>query len=414
MYCNHCGARQPADAAFCSSCGMRLNAAEPREETAGLPVSAQLAKRPIHEAAEPNKSEMTAVPVKRKGGFRHPMWIIPVLLLGIGAGGVYMLYERETDINEQASALHQEAGKLALDGKYDEALAKLRQAGKLRPEFAAAETDRALVETAQRVHQKLNTVASQLKQNKLEPAEKSLGVLEASLNKRPEPLFNREKAAAADNRDRLSVLLVKQELDKLNDVEALGYKLEEVDRLAAEEADEVHKLIVGKIVAISTKNAEALLQDKSFDEASRAVKTGLSYAKKDASLLALQDRIGSEQAAFEAAEQARIERAQQQAEADDLTNRTAAVDVSGLNIEVSDYGDITTTGTVTNVATRPIYGVEIHYSAYDASGGYLFSSSTYASPYDLAPGKSGTFTSYDYGWYDYVQIQVDNVTWYLE
>ncbi len=342
------------------------------------------------------------------------MWIIPTLLLGIGAGGVYMLYEHEIGINEQASTLHEEAGKLALEGKYAEALAKLEQTSKLRPEFAAVDTDRALVETAQRVSEKLDKVSAQLKQNKLDEAEKSLGTLEGALGKRSEPLFNRAKKTAADSRDRLSVLRVKQEIDKLEDVEALAYKLHEVDRLATAEAGDVHKLIVSRIASISGKKAEDLLKAKSFGEASDQVKLGLQYASQDKNLLALQERIKSEQAAFEAAEQARIERAEQQAQADDLSNRTAAVQVNDLNATISEYGDITTTGTVTNVATRAIYEVEIHYSAYDASGAYLFSSTTFATPYTLAPGESGTFSAYDSGWYDYVNIQVDNVTWYLQ
>ncbi|GGN98124.1 zinc-ribbon domain-containing protein [Saccharibacillus kuerlensis] len=451
MYCNHCGAKQPENAAFCSSCGARLltateeavlnGTASSRERSSdpfeykkesmeefkkeNMPLSGQLTRRSNEAEASVQPAEMERSSSesgtgskgktrKSKGGFRHPMWMIPVLLLGIGAGGVYMLYERETGINGQTSELHVEAGALALDGKYDEALAMLDQAAALRPEFAALQTDRTLIETAQRVHEKLDKVSSQLKQNQLETAEKSLGVLEKSLNGRSEPLFEREKTMAADNRDRLSVLLVKQELDKLSDVEALAHKLDEVGRLKAAEADEVEKLIVAKIVSLSTKKAEELLQDKSFSQAHEEVKQGLQYAAKDKNLLALQDRIESEQAAFEAAEQARIERAQQQAQADDLNNRTAAVDVSDMNVTISEYGDITTTGTVTNVATRPIYGIEIHYSAYDAAGLYLFSSSTFASPYRLAPGASGTFSTYDYGWYDYVQIKVDNVTWYLE
>lgn len=449
MYCSHCGTSLPEHAAFCPSCGTRVQpaGAEEKEKSAKAPFPVDLTK-PSGEsgnagpaehitetAATPELPSATVVPRmtrtpdrlaeadpptererldKRKRGSRPLMWIVPTLLLGIGAGGVYMLYEHEVGLNEQASALHQEAGKLALDGKYAEALAKLDQTSALRPEFAAADTDRTLIETAKRVNDKLGSVSAQLKQNQLDAAEKSLGVLEDSLGKRSEPLFDRAKKTASETRDRLSVLRVKQEIDKLEDIEALAYKLHEVDRLATAEAGEVHKLIVSRIASISGKKAEELLKAKSFGEASDLVKQGLQYASKDKNLLALQERIGSEQAAFEAAEQARIERAEQQAQADDLNNRTAAVQVGDLTASISEYGDITTTGTVTNVATRAIYEVEIHYSAYDASGAYLFSSSTFASPYTLAPGESGTFSAYDYGWYDNVNIQVDNVTWYLQ
>ncbi|CAM4166764.1 zinc ribbon domain-containing protein [Saccharibacillus endophyticus] len=461
MYCNHCGARQPENASFCGECGARLRPIETaptpdqpeganragsqpegdreestpesaaRPESQAVPLSTLLSKAPGESPYAAPTDEMIPStysslqrrpdepyagdpPKKLKSATRHFMWIVPALLLGVGAGGVYMLHDRESQINEQASALHNEAGELALAGSYDEALAKLDQASALRPEFAAITTDRTLVETAQRIREKLDNVSVQLKKNELDAAEKSLGVLEASLVKRTEPLFEQEKETVSDNRDRLSVLRVKQEVDGLDNVDALAYKLREVEKLDTEEADEVNKLIVSRIVAISMKDAEDLLKDKSFGAAVEEVKQGLRYAEKDESLLALQDRIESEQAAFEAAEQARIERAAQQAEADDLNNRTAAVSVGNMEVTVSEYGDITTTGTVTNTATRPIYGVEISYSAYDADGSYLFSSSTFTSPYYMAPGESGTFTAYDYGWYDYVEIRMDNATWYLE
>ncbi|WP_172253721.1 FxLYD domain-containing protein [Saccharibacillus deserti] len=417
MYCNNCGAQQPEQAVFCSECGTRLRLAGNEADTASSETpfaqpAAELPTAPLSE--EPNALNKKKSRSGRRSAVRHFMWMVPVVLLGIGIGGVYGLYERESGINEQVSTLHGEAGKLALAGKYAEALARLDQAEALRPDYEALDTDRELVGTAQRVHGKLDKVSSQLKQNQLEAAEKSLGVLEASLNKRAEPLFEREKKAAAENRDRLSVLAVKQELDKLDTVDALVYKLREVEKLKTEEAEEVNGLIVSRIVSISTKNAEELLQDKSFDQAFEEVNQGLLYASEDESLLALQDRIESEQTAFEAAEQARIERAAQQAQADDLRNRTAAVEVDNLNVAVSEYGDITTTGTVTNTGTRSIYGIEIEYSAYDASGSYLFSSTTFASPYSLAPGTVGSFTAYDYGWYDYVEIRVDNVYWYLD
>lgn len=439
MYCNHCGARQPDNASFCGECGARLRPIETaptpnqpedadqagsqrevdrEKSTTESPYAAPTAEM-IPSTSSPLRSAMDESggedpPAQKKRAGRHFMWIVPVLFLGAGAGGVYILHDRESQINDQASALHSEAGELALAGSYGEALAKLDQASALRPEFAAITADRTLIETAQRIHEKLDNVSTQLKKNELDAAEKSLGVLEASLVKRTEPLFEREKETISDNRDRLSVLRVKQAVDGLDDVDALVYKLREVEQLDAEEADEVNKLIVSRIVAISMKNAEDLLKDKSFGAAVDEVKQGLQYAERDESLLALQDRIESEQEAFEAAEQARIERAAQQAEADDLNNRTAAVSVSNMEVTVSEYGDITTTGTVTNTATRPIYGVEISYSAYDASGSYLFSSSTFTSPYYMAPGESGTFTAYDYGWYDYVEIRMDNATWYLE
>lgn len=444
MYCNHCGANQPDHAVFCSQCGAKLQTqsestvpSEQEIDKEQTPVdyldqlrsdqssnhtdsepTLPIANKPIHRA-EPASSTVSlppsgSPPYRSTSPARHLTWIIPtVLLLGI-AGTLFWWYQHQQDINVQVTQLHQEASQLALKGQYEPALAKITQATTLRPTYAVLTKDQTMIETANRIHTKLGTVSSNLKQNQLQPAEKSLITLQKTLDTRKESIFEQEKTLANRNQDLLAVLKVKKELDQLDTIDALAYKLDEVDRLNNQEAKEVHQLIINKIITISMKNAEKLLQQNDFSQATAAVKAGLQYSSKDEKLLFLQKRITSEKEAFELAEKQRIERAIQQAEEEDLKNRTAGVELLNVDTQLNEYGDIEIYGEVKNVATKPIYSITVYYSGYDAAGNYLFSSSASVEPYDLEPGATGSYSAYEYDWYEEVTVQIDNITWYLE
>ncbi|WP_411349164.1 FxLYD domain-containing protein [Paenibacillus sp. WLX2291] len=460
MYCNQCGSKQPDDAVFCNQCGARMQpdtgstpsvdpfVDSPNAEAVDSPSSAAdesplspEARNDLYPSrAEQEDSEHTAtlVPLYDAGhrpdrtselsdslsrNDRQPRflrlrkalpWIVPIIVLIVAIICVNARYEHEQQVNRQVSAFHQQAQQLALQGKYDDSEQQLQSALNLRPAHKALSSDLTIVQTAHRIHDKLQAVSSRLKQNQLAPAEKSLTTLQQTLDKRQESIFAREKKLAARNQDLLAVLKVKQEVDGLDTVEALAYKLDEVERLDSSEADEVKTLIVDKIVNLSLKNAENLLQKNDFTAATDTVKLGLQYDENNDKLTSLQKRIASQQQAFEQAEQQRIERAVQQAEQEDLNNRTAAVEPSDVSAVLNEYGDIEISGSVENVATRSIYSVDVEYSAYDANGNYLFSSSAVVEPYYLQPGESGYYSSYEYGWYEQVTIQVDHITWYLD
>ncbi|ANF98150.1 FxLYD domain-containing protein [Paenibacillus bovis] len=438
IHCHVCGAPQQEDAVFCSRCGIRLTEdTEPdqADATQAAPDALELLQQNIlpNQPAEP----VAALPAEPVAALledtptaantesllpsrhhpRHPMmWITPVLLLLITGAALWWAYQHELQQNQQAIQLQQQAQKLALQSKYKEAENTINQALALRPQEPSFTTDLNLIQKADRLHTKLTAVSGRLKNNQLDSAEHSLGILEKELSGRTEPLFRPEQKLAEQNRNQLSILTIKKELDNLNDVESLAYKLDEVDRLDTKDAQEVHDLIINKIVLLTLKQAEELIQDSSFDEAAQIVQTAIEYTGSQQKLKDMQTRIRSEQQAFEKAEQERIRAAQQMAEAEDLKNRTEGVQVSQVTTSVTEYGDLDTTGIVENTATQPIYGITIHYSLYDANGAYLSSSTTSTDPYYLEPGETASFSAYDYGygWYDQVQVQLDQVTWYLD
>ena len=74
-------------------------------------------------------------------------------------------------------------------------------------------------------------------------------------------------------------------------MDQLASKVTALSSLKSEESDEVNQLILNKIVTLTLKDAEKLLNEKQFSDAIDSVDQGLSYASKNSKLLSFKDRI---------------------------------------------------------------------------------------------------------------------------
>jgi len=413
LYCHECGAKSTPGTSFCGECGTRLLTAQ--EEAAIRELGRKEAAASLELGAGASTIE-----VRSPAGTKAPgkpsvfTWLIPLLLLGTVSLSLFLYNSHEIKVNEQVDALHQQAEKEALEGRYSEAVKLLDSAAAKRPGYDAIRQDRAVAAEAAEFQGKLKEAAAGLSAQKLQASEASLKSIASALEKRPEPVFASVKKELAASQVKLAVMKVKSELDKLSTVEALADKLQVVEELEGQEAAAIKKQILSKLAGISYSDAEKKLQDKDFAGALQAVDNGLFYAVDEPKLTAFRERIANEKKSFEQAEQERIELARQQAAQEDLDNRTAAVEVSGLEAILDEYGDLEVRGVVTNRATRPIYSINLSVDIYNNAGDYV--GETYASvfPYELAPGESGEFTTSYYGVYEQVQVYVVDANWYLE
>ncbi|QWU17016.1 FxLYD domain-containing protein [Paenibacillus sophorae] len=419
MYCHQCGAKNAPKQKVCAKCGARLLTAEERQVLLEVAAGAEAVQQPgmaAHRRGETlsSQDDKTGAKGKTSGAGRAFLWLIPLLLAGSVGLALTMYYNYEQSLNREVTALQQRAQKEALAGHYSSAVQLLEEAEGKRPRYTALRQDRELTAKAAELQLQLEKASGQLKEQKLDAGEKALNHIANMVNKRQEPLFAPLKKQLAAGQVKLAVLKVKSELDKLNTVDALAEKLDTVSGLSGQEAAAVKAQIIGKIVGISYAAAERKLRDKDFVGAMAEVDSGLLYAADNKKLIAYRKQIADAKKEFERAEAERIQLAEQKAAEEDLNNRTAAVDVSGLHVVLDDYGDLQISGTVTNKATRPIYSVSINLDIYDSSGSYLGNTYAGVSPYHLEPGETGDFTTWYYGVYSQAQASVVNATWYLE
>lgn len=342
-------------------------------------------------------------------------WIVPILLLLLVASGLLAYYLYESRINADVQGWHEQAKKEAIAGKYSDALALLNRANEARPSYQALDKDLAVVEQALAMQKSLTSVEEQLKVQKLDEAGQVLEEVQASLKDRTEPIFQLLHEQYDEQSIMLTVLKVKEEFDKLTTVEELASKLNITQGLKGDEAAAVREQIISKIAVISYQQAEALLQEKDFNDALSAAEQGLTYAPGDEKLTALKDKIQQDKLDFEQAEQERIENAMQRAAEEDIINQTAALKVGKIEAKLDEYGDLHITGELTNKATRPIYSIFIEYTVYDKDKKKLGSGTAGVTPEYVETGDSAKFTDIVYGAYtEEVTVVVDNATWYLD
>lgn len=434
MYCHKCGNKiEDESALFCHKCGTELNI----EKTDGLD-NEQNAKQPIDEPVEQtnevqeNESDTDDLDDKTdleqtsqeeissrvmiNRGRKSLLWpiAIPILSLLLSGSVGYFYYQHQMNVNQQVIDMKDKAENAALKGQYKQALSLLKEASNLRPTYTVLQDDQKQIQKALELDKSLDDITALLKKQELEKADSKISKFKDSLKNLKGPLFSPFQKRIADKETTLAVAKIKVEIDKLKTVDQLAVKLTSLSSLKSKESDEVNQLIRSKIVTLTLKDAEKLLNEKQYSEAIDSVDRGLNYASKNSKLLSFKDRIKKEQTAFEKAEQERIEQAMEAAAQEDLNNETAAVSVEDLDVYLDEYGDLNITGEIVNSATVPISSITLYYTIYDLSGNAIGSDYTFVDSYYLEPGESGSFSDTNYGVNQEVTVEIDNATWYLQ
>lgn len=452
MYCHQCGKKVLEGSRFCSHCGAQIQ--QPPEENldANIDEAAVLGKKEVNDiseaAEEGSDSELnqntiqtdsnicesteetiaatieeqpekpTSSSHRQESKLHVILRLLPILLpiisLILVTAGLGYYYFQEKEINKEVLALKEKAEDTALKEDYGKAKELLEKALEKRPNYSALKADLKIIEKALNFEKSISQISQAIKETQFDAASKELESMKGQLNKEKNPFFEPFQNLIKEKEIQITVGTIKKELNKLTTVEQLGSKLSILSSLPEEEAGEVKKEILNKIVQITSDEAEKELNNKQFSSAISIIDEGLQYAVNDKKLLALKSRVEQDKKSFEQAEQQRIEKAMEAAAKEDLKNQTAAVEVSDCSVTVDEYGDMYMMGTVKNVATTKISSISISYSFYGTNNEYLGNGYTSVYPYSLNPGESGNFEDVYFGVYQDVRVEIDNITWYLE
>lgn len=108
-----------------------------------------------------------------------------------------------------------------------------------------------------------------------------------------------------------------------------------------------------------------------------------------------------------------MEAAMEAAAAEEMKNRTQAVELVSVNSGIDMNGDFTVTGEVRNVATRPIASIRLYYDILDSAGQTVSTGSTYVYPILLDVGSTGNFEDTQYNTGDMASVHITRVEWNL-
>ncbi|WP_163099390.1 FxLYD domain-containing protein [Peribacillus alkalitolerans] len=419
MYCNQCGEKMSKESRFCSNCGAEVQSisnidseTDINEESIPM-VEEQKYVEALPEDDKPNNVPETHVQVENKFLRFLPVLapIVSILVVGIGLS-FYFFQQKE--VNADVLKLKGVAEESAINENYAQAKRLIQQALSKRPSYLALTEDLEVIEKAMEYEKILTSVSKQIQKNNFADASKEITSLKQKLKDVEGPVFENIHKQVEVKEIKITVGTIKKELNGLKTVDQLGGKLSILSSLPEKEASAVKTEIINRIVQISSNEVENELSENNFTEAFAIIEKGLQFAVNHEKLLSLKKRVEQSQIAFGNSEQQRIEQAMEAAAQEDLKNKTAAVQVSDLSVEISEYGDLYISGQVQNVATTSISSITVYFTIYDANNNYIDEGYATVNPYYLEPGEWGYFEDSYYGVYQDVNVEIDHCTWYLD
>ena len=397
MFCHQCGAKVNQEANYCSNCGANL-----KEEF----MSEEQVDQEAFEDRSPrtNQSKLKT----------HLPYILPLASLLVFAIIICSYYFHEQNVNEKVMAMQSEAEEFALDGDFDKAKEILQVASDIRPNYHIVKNNIEVIKLMQEFQESLKQLDEKIEGKQYEDAEKLIIQLKDSLPRIDGPLIQKLRSEIEDKEATIKINKIVEELEELTTVAELARKLQVLSSVPSEDGMAVKEQVINRIVQITVEEAEQEIENKQFTRARSVIDRGLQYAVNDDRLLALRERVQSKQEAFELAEQERLDKAIEAAEKEEIQNKTAAVEVIHLEATLDDFGGLSVAGQIQNIATTGIYSVTITYNILNKEGELIDTRQTTVYPYHIAQGQYGKFEDYYFGILEEVEVEIENITWYLD
>lgn len=427
MYCHHCQRSFAEDAIYCSQCGRKLlqhnitgiqKVGIWPDDTHKLPADEHAAAQEAAQDLVAASGEVEKQHVKRRNSnFVLKATVGFILLFSIISGLLFHFYKVELDINEEVLNLQSMAKVEALAGNYEESLGLLQEAITLRPNFAALAQDENMVYHAIRIERMGDELEQTIVSGKESDAEAQLEELRQELKGFKEPVFDRHRERLEELNMKYTILSLTNELSKLGTIEDLGNLLNVANGLIGKEATTLKEQITDRIRTTATAEVNKLLERKRYSAALTITDEALGWVRGDDILMELKQKVKQEQASYALAEEQRIQRAMEEAAAEDYINQTAAVELIEFEKVMNEMGDIVVVAHLKNVATRAIFNVSLHYEIVNGEGAVIGSGKIGVTPDYVASGEGMTFSvtlPEDIDYEEELKLEIVEGTWSLE
>ncbi|MGF7399137.1 FxLYD domain-containing protein [Thermoanaerobacterium thermosaccharolyticum] len=341
-------------------------------------------------------------------------WLIPFSFAVMVAIAVTFYFFYEIGVSKEVEKIRAKAEDMALQGNFDTALNFAKKGLALRPNHKVLQQDLALINFGKTVYEKLETANKYADDKKFDLALKSISAVDKDLEGRSGEYFDMLSNLSKKYKTQVEVKQLYDDAKNKNTIDELADALSRLSYIDSPDAKNIDKLIRQKIANIAYSNANELLKDKQFDKALKVIEKAMQYDSSNAKLISFKKTIVDQKTAFENAEAQRMQQAMISAAKEDAMNRTNAVSVLNVKNYINGYGDFVIEGEIKNVATKPIYEVEIYYAIYDANGNTIGDGYTYVYPVYLSPLQKGSFSNIHYGLSNADHIKITGINWYID
>jgi len=428
VYCHHCERSFAEDAIYCSQCGRKLL----QHNITGVQ---KVGIWPNNEVEHANSDVAASTEAKARRWFRNrnaaarqetnkgnsnfaiKTTVAFIILFVIITGLLFRYYKVEVSVNEDVLGLQSKAKIEAISGNYEQSLQLLQKAISLRPNFSALTEDENMVIHAMRIERMGDELEQTIQLGKENEAEDLLEELRQELKGYKEPVFDKHRERLEELNMKFTILSLSNELSRLGTIEDLGNLLNVVNGLIGEEATTLKEQIIDRIRTTTTAEVNALLDRKRYTVAISVTDEALAWVRGDEVLLELKQKVKQGQAAYALAEEQRIQRAMEEAAAEDYINQTAAIELIEFEKVMNELGDIVVIADLKNVATRAIYEISISYTIVNADGTVISSGTSSVTPDYVASGEGMSFsvtlpegTHYE----DNISLNIVEGSWRLE
>ncbi|WP_191561055.1 FxLYD domain-containing protein [Metabacillus idriensis] len=342
---------------------------------------------------------------------KRVLYILPAASLVFVSGLLLAGYHHEAAINEEVIALQKKTEQSALKGNFDKALQYAEKGISLRNDYEVLKSEKELITRIQDYHQDMDYINELIQNNDLEQAAKEIDILTRIVSPHSSPLFSTIQKDLIKADVNVTVGEVKQQINKLNSIDELAEQLKTVSVLDDIEADMVKEQIQSKMVMIGSVKAEKDLSNKQFNSAIVTVDKALQYDGDNEKLLSLKEKIISEKASFEQAEQKRIEKAVSAAKEEERL-KAEAIDISNIEVKVDEFGDATTTGKIINTSSHPIHSITVQFTVLNKEGKEIEKGKTNVYPNEVKPGMEADFEHITYGVNEKITLKIKNISWF--
>lgn len=425
MYCHHCHKNFAEDALYCSQCGRKLLQHNiTNEQKVGIWPNESIEPSQLERSLkrEESASEVVHSIPTNKVDVKHHNFTIKmivgfVILLVIISAILFNSYKGELDHNEHVLELQSNAKVAALSGSYQEALTLLEDAIAIRPHYQALVKDQDIVYAALKLERLSEELNETIEAGKEAEAEKQLEQLRQELNGNKEPIFDKHREKLEELNLKYTILSLTGELSSISTINDLGNLLNVVNGLAGGEAETLRNQIINRIHTTATAEVNDLLKKKKFTSALSTTEEALAWVRTDEVLLDLKQRVKQEQTAYELAEEQRIQKAMEEAAAEDYINQTAAIELINHEKVMNELGEIVIVAYLKNVATRSIYDITVNYRITDAANKVVAEGTSEVTPNYVAPSEGMSFSltlPENINYEEELSVTITKGTWSLE
>ncbi|TFB14067.1 zinc ribbon domain-containing protein [Filobacillus milosensis] len=382
-YCPKCGAKTHTDELFCVSCG--------------APLPTDISERYNTDQKNFNK-----------------WWLVPLSVLIFSlmfAIGIHFYLEHQED---QAKQSYNEGVELALEGQYLKAKDKFRQSLDYKSNYKAAATSSNFMDIAMQINEALGEVDRLIENKMYQEAINLTEENESKLRQYNGKVVNQLLDEILTKRNDIKIAQVQNNLKDEASIDELKMQLWRVESINTEPAQNLESQMKERIVNLSFNEANEELNDNQFSTALAIVKDALRYVPENERLESLKTTIEKQKVAFETEQKQRIAQAQSQVEMEQEQNENNAVELINIEAVKNEEGDIVVKGELKSVATVPIYSTSVKYSLYDENDELILENETFLYPETLYPEETGQFEYTHYDVKEEVDINIDQIKWYLE